>query len=304
MTISRVSDAQSFALLVSRTGQLQASLQTLEQQIASGKRIFSPDDDPLAAAASTRAQSALAALAQYGSGSRFGTDVLGAQDKALDEGEQILVRAEEIATQQASSLLSPGERAAAREEVHGLLEALTAIGNTELGGRRVFAGLAADSTAAPFAAVPEDVSAYDPATAYSGSTQEFFVKVGGSADDRVRITTRGDTVFGGALAALKDLWTALETSGGAGGTLAELGTARDALATERASVGARQSELIARTSQVKSLTVEQQKALSEAQDSDLVAVIARLTETQTALQAALTAGAEIARTSLVDLLKL
>ena len=69
MTISRVSDAQSFALLVSRTGQLQASLQTLEQQVASGKRIFSPDDDPLAAAASTRAQSALAALAQYGSGS-------------------------------------------------------------------------------------------------------------------------------------------------------------------------------------------------------------------------------------------
>ena len=55
---------------------------------------------------------------------------------------------------------------------------------------------------------------------------------------------------------------------------------------------------------MKSLTVEQQKALSEAQDSDLVAVIARLTETQTALQAALTAGAEIARTSLVDLLKL
>ena len=148
------------------------------------------------------------------------------------------------------------------------------------------------------------MSAYDPAKAYTGSTQEFFVKVGGSADDRVRITTRGDTVFGGALAALKDLWTALDTNGGAGGTLAELGTARDALSTERASVGARQSELIARTSQVKSLTVEQQKALSEAQDSDLVAVIARLTETQTALQAALTAGAEIARTSLVDLLKL
>src|SRR5262249_25998013 len=140
--------------------------------------------------------------------------------------------------------------------------------------------------------------------AYTGSTQEFSVKVGSSADDRVRITTRGDTVFGGALTALKDLWTALNTGGDTNATLGELGTARDALATERASVGARQSELIARPSQVKSLTLDQQKALSDAQDTDLVTVIARLTQTQTALQAALTAGAEIAHTSLVDLLKL
>ena len=302
MTISRVSDAQSFSLLVDRTGQLQVSLQTLEQEVSSGKRLFTPDDDPIGAATATRAQSSLAALAQYDSSSNFGTDVLGAENKALGEGEQILVRAEEIATQQASSLLSPGERAAAREEVHGLLEGLTALGNTELGGRRIFGGLALDG-AAPFASVPEDVSAYDPAKAYTGSAQEFSVKVGGASSERVRITTRGDAVFGSSLQALKDLWTALDTNGDTAGTLAGLAAAGDDLSTERASVGARQAELVGRTSQVKSLTVDQQKALSEAEDADLVAVIARLTQTQTALQAALTAGAAIARTSLVDLLR-
>ena len=304
MTISRLSDAQSFSLLAQRTGQLQVSLQTLEQEVASGKRLFTPDDDPLAAAAATRARSALAALGQYGSASGFGTEVLGAEDDALGQGEQVLVRAEEIATQQASSLLSPGERAAAREEVHGLLEALTTLGNTELGGRRIFAGLALDTAAAPFAAVPEDASTYDPSAAYTGSTQEFSVKVGGASTERVRITTRGDAVFTSSLRALKNLWTALDTNGDAGGTLAELAAGRDDLATERASVGARQAELVDRTSQVKGLTIDQQKALSDAEDADLVAVIARLTQTQTALQAALAAGAEIARTSLVDLLKL
>ena len=302
MTISRLSDAQSFSLLAQRTGQLQVSLQTLEQEVASGKRLFTPDDDPLAAAAATRARSALAALGQYGSASGFGTEVLGAEDDALGQGEQVLVRAEEIATQQASSLLSPGERAAAREEVHGLLEALTTLGNTELGGRRIFGGLALDG-AAPFASVPEDVSAYDPAKAYTGSAQEFSVKVGGTSSERVRITTRGDAVFTSSLRALKDLWTALDTNGDTGGTLTELAAARDDLATERASVGARQAELIDRTAQVKGLTLDQQKALSEAQDADLVAVIARLTQTQTALQAALAAGAQIARTSLVNLLQ-
>ena len=302
MTISRVSDAQSFSLLVDRTGQLQVSLQTLEQEVASGKRLFTPDDDPLGAAAAARAHSSLAALAQYGSASSFGTDVLGAEDKALGEAGQILVRAQEIATQQASSILSPAERAAAREEVHGLLEGLTSLGNSELGGRRIFSGLALDG-AVPFAAVPDDVSGYDPTKAYTGSAQEFSVKVGGASSERVRITTRGDAVFGSSLQALKDLWTALDTNGDTAGTLAGLAAARDDLSTERASVGARQAELVGRTSQVKSLTVEQQKALSEAEDADLVAVIARLTQTQTALQAALTAGAAIARTSLVDLLR-
>src|SRR2546428_5278843 len=301
MTISRVSDAQSFSLLVDRTGQLQVSLQTLEQEVAGGKRLFTPDDDPLGAAAATRAHSSLAALAQYGSASSFGTDVLGAEDKALGEAEQILVRAEEIATQQASSLLSPAERAAAREEVHGLLEGLTSLGNSELGGRRLFSGLALDG-AVPFASVPDDVSGYDP-KAYTGSAQEFSVKVGGASSERVRITTRGDAVFGSSLQALKDLWTALDTNGDTAGTLAGLAAARDDLSTERASVGARQAELVGRTSQVKSLTIDQQKALSEAEDAALVAVIARLTQTQTALQAALTAGAAIARTSLVDLLR-
>src|SRR5438552_3568830 len=121
---------------------------------------------------------------------------------------------------------------------------------------------------------------------------------------RSRSTTRGDTVFQRSLQALKDLWTALDTNGDTAGTLAGLGSARDDLSTERASVGARQAELVSRTSQVKSLTVDQQKVLSDAQDADLVAVIARLTQTQTALQATLTAGAEIAQTSLVDLLRL
>ena len=302
MTISRVSDAQSFSLLVDRTGQLQVSLQTLEQEVSSGKRLFTPDDDPVGAATVTRAQSSLAALAQYGSGSSFGTEVLGAEDTALGEAQQILVRGEEIATQQASTLLSPGERAAAREEVHGLLEGLTALGDSEHAGRRIFGGLALDA-AAPFVAVPADLSTYDPSKAYTGSAQEFSVKTGGTSSERVRITTRGDTVFQSSLQALKNLWTALDTNGDTAGTLAGLSAARDDLSTERASVGARQAELVSRTAQVKSLTLDQQKVLSGAQDADLVAVIARLTQTQTALQAALTAGATIARTSLVDLLR-
>jgi len=301
MAISRVSDAQTFELLTQRTGQLQVAIRTLQEQIASGKRLQTPDQDPSGAGQVVRLEGDLAALGQYAESSRFGSDVLGAEDKALGEADNILVRAEEIATQQASSLLSPAERAAAREEVHGLLQGLTAVGNSELAGRRLFGGLALDASP-PFA--DPDGAGYTASTAYAGSTQEFSVKIGSGASERVRVSTRGDTVFQGALQGLEDLETALATGGDVAGTLAGLAQGRATLAAERASVGARQAELVDRTTQVSGLTIGEEGSLSRVADADLVAVITQLTQAQTALQATLAAGAQLAQTSLVNLLRL
>jgi flagellar hook-associated protein 3 FlgL len=303
MAISRISDTQMFSFLTDRVGRQQVRINSLQEAIASGKRFASPDEDPLGAAQVVRLDGSVSALGQYTESSRFGTDVLGAQDDALGQAGNILVRAQEIATQQASGLVGPEERAAAEQEVHGLLEGLTALGNSEQGGRRLFGGLALDA-AAPFAAPPADLTTYDPTTAYAGSTQDFFVKVGSSATERVRISTRGDTVFQSSLQALHDLWTALHTNGNVAGTLSGLAQGRADLAAERASVGARQSQLLDRTSQVSSLTLQQQKALSTVQDADLATVITQLTQAQTALQATLAAGAQLAQTSLVNLLKI
>ena len=300
MSIGRVSDAQNFAFLVARAGRLQATIDDLQEQIASGKRIRRPEQDGFAAGEVVRLGSDLGGLAQYADSSKFGTTVLGAQDQALGEAEQIMVRAQEIATQQGSGLLSPSERAAAAEEVHGLLQSLTAIGNEELAGRRLFGGLALDAPA-PF--TDPDAQGYSASTAYVGSTQEFSITVGGSAAERVRISTRGDTVFGGALVALESLETALTTGGNVPGTLAALAQGQATIDAERASVGAREAGLVDRTQQVGGLTVRAQESLSHVQDADLASVVARLTQTQTALQATLLAGAQIAQTSLLDVIR-
>src|SRR5262249_53292799 len=199
--------------------------------------------------------------------------VLGAEDDALGNAQQLLVRAREIATQQASGLLGPGERTAAAEEVHGLLQGLTALGNSELAGRRLFGGLALDAPA-PF--TDPDATGYDPSTAYVGSTQQFSIATGTSASETVRISTRGDTVFGAGLTALPALDTALAKSGNAAGTLAGLPQAGDAIDAERASVGARESQLVDRGNQLSGLTLKTQTSLSKAQDADLTDVVARL----------------------------
>jgi flagellar hook-associated protein 3 FlgL len=285
-------------------------IRRLQEEIASGRRLLSPEEDAAGAAEVVRLNGSLAALAEHARSSGFGNDILSAQDHALADAREILVRAREIATQQASGLLGDDERAAAREEVHGLLEGLTAIANSELAGRRLFGGLALDAPA-PFA--DPNSTGYTAATAYTGSTQEFSLRVGSSSTERVRLSTQGSDVFGGvpgtphALEALEALETALAPGGTAAdvrATLLDLEQGENTLEEERASVAARQEQLIAQGSRVSGVTLQEQGALSRVRDSDLATVITELTQAQTALQAMLATAGQLAQTSLVNLLKI
>ncbi len=300
MAISRVTDAQVFALLTERAGRLQATIDSLQEQIASGKKLLQPDQDPLGASQVIRHGTDLAALGQYAASATFGTNVLGLEDTVLADAAATMQRAEQIATEQSSDLNADG-RETAILEVHGLLQSLTVDANQQYAGRSLYGGLTADTTP-PFA--DPDTPGYSAATAFSGSTQELEIKVGPTPSERVRVTTRGDQVFGSALTALEALETALRTGGDVAGTLSALAQGRDAIVSERASVGARQAQLQERTSQVADQKLRVQTALSSIQDADPVTVITQLTQAQQAFEAVLAAGARVAQTSLVDLLKI
>ena len=303
MAITRLSTAQQFAFLSERVPQLEVTLNELREQVASGKRLTSAIQDPFAAASVLRFNADLSSLAQHDTTSQFGTTVLGVEDKVLTDAKSLIVRAEEIATQMSSSTNSADERLAAAEEVHGLLEAMTALGNTEFEGRRIFAGLALES-APPFA--DPNTPGYTAATAFDpAATYEFEVKVGNTPSERVRISTRGDTVFTDALVSLEALEGELRSATpDVPGTLDALKQARDTLAAEQSSAGVRMSGLITRTDQVHGLTLKVQEARSRTQDADLTVVIAQLTQAQTALQALLGLGSQLAQLSLTNLLRL
>jgi len=65
----------------------------------------------------------------------------------------------------------------------------------------------------------------------------------------------------------------------------------------------RQSRLAAEALRVSKLTLGDQRALSRALDTDVAAASVALTQAQTALQATLAATAQLAGTSLLDLLR-
>jgi flagellar hook-associated protein 3 FlgL len=300
MAVQRVSDAQTFSFITERAGQLQVAIRDLQEQVSTGNKLLRLEQDPLGAKDALRAQASIASLTEYNNSVQFGKDVLSAQDQALGQGVNILTRAEEIATQFAQDLT--GNRASGLEEVHGLLQALTTLGNTEFAGRRLYSNLALNAPP-PFA--DPNTPGYDPSTAFTGSTEEFSIKVGSSAGERVQISTQGDTVFTSSLQALFDLQTALSSpAGDVKGTLAALTSARDTLDTARASVGAREAQLNDQATLISGSTALEQGTLSRVKDADMISVISQLTQVQNALQATLQAGIQIAQTSLVNLIKL
>ena len=301
MSIIRVSDAQTSDYIEARMMRLQGDLRLLQEQLVSGRRLLRPEDDPLGAGEVVRASASLAALGRYRDGANLGVQMLHAQDDSLADATALLVRAEELATQHASALYGPAQRAAAREEVHGLLQELVAVANGSFAGRRLWSGLALEAPP-PFAdpATP----GWTAATAFTGSTYEFEVKIGPDGGDRVRASTRGDTVFTAALQALETLETTLAGSTPVAPTLDGLAAARSGLASERASVGARQAQLQDRIGRVRGLELQEESSRAAVRDVDFAMAASRLAEAQTALQALLAAAAQIKESSLSSLLRL
>jgi len=302
MSIFRVSDSLQFTVLGQRLNQIQVQIKNLNDQITTGQRLQTPDQDPVGAAEVVRLDGNLSALTGYNQASQFGQDVLAKQDDDLGQVNDILTRAQEIAQEFSSDLVTQDQRNVAASDVHGLLKAVTQIANGTIFGRQVYAALQPESAAAPFA--DPDSTGYDPTAAYSGPADPFSVRVASGAADTVQLTTPGDQVFTSTLVSLSDLEDRLRTGAPIPTTITGLETARNDIEAARASVGVREKTLIDRSTQVTAQVDQTKGTRSRVADTDMTLAIAQLSQLQLALQAALAAGSQIAQTSLTGLLRL
>lgn len=295
----RVSDFQTSTQVLTNLNRLKQREQVLNEQVGSGFRLNRPSDDPAGAGAVVRSTSVLHELGQDRRATTFARGFLGAQDAVLDDATSILTRAREIATQLANGTYSDGERAAAAAEVHQLLGAVVATGNAELGGRRLFsAGADVVPGGEPF--VDPDDPGFDPANPYVGSPDPLEVDIGGG--QRIRVSTRGDQVFGSTIEALADLEARLLAGTNPADALPALEAAAGDISTERADVGTRLQRVDARTTQIGQNEVITSEVLNDTRGSDLVDIVTELTAVQSQLQVAAAAAQQTLQTSLVNLL--
>lgn len=115
-------------------------LKNINEQIASSRRINRPSDDPVGITHALNIREVLSQIEQYGTNIKFGQSWLQMTDSALQQVQELTVRAKTIANQSATGTYTASARRNAAQEIKNMSEQIVQIGNTKIAGRYIFGG--------------------------------------------------------------------------------------------------------------------------------------------------------------------
>ncbi len=298
MRITNNTLSENIVRQIQTLGSQQAKLQT---QVASGQRIFNPEDDPTAVGRVLNLESEQRQIAQFTRNADRAFEVSQASFAGLQQLKKVSDRATEIGTLGAGALSADATRAYATE-VDQLIEQTLQLTNTRFRNDYLFAGTATDTP--PYVAT-RDAAGKVATVAYAGNSDRVSIQVSENAS--IAPGTTGETNLGlrdflGQLIALRDGLTVNDT---AAITSAQTGliAAEDELVSALAEHGGMQTRIEANRAQQQQRADNIESLVSSETDVDLPSTIVRLNQTQTAYQAALQSAANIMRISLLDYIK-
>lgn len=274
-------------------GNIENSLETLngvQRQIATGKKLTAFSDDASGASQSLALRSALDDNKQYQRDVDQAKSFLSAGDTALSSAGDLLRSARQIAVQGANSVQTPDQNAALVAQVNGLVSQLTQIANTSLHGKYLFGGT--QTKTAP----------YDANQNYQGNSAPLTAEIG--AGYSLQINTVGSTAFGPAFSALTSLKADL-AAGSATAVSGDIAHVDDALTTlngVRANLGAKTNEVDGVRQRLTQAQGEYESAVSSIEDVDLATAYVQLQSAQNIYQASLSTTAKAFQYSLADYL--
>ena len=124
-------------------GRAQESLLRTQQQIATGKRVMTPSDDPVASTQAAGVMQAKATLAQYQSNIGTAKDAIGLDESVLSQVTDTLQRVRDLVVQAGSAGLADADRASLARDASSRLDQLIGLANSKDGnGNFMFSGFA------------------------------------------------------------------------------------------------------------------------------------------------------------------
>ncbi len=121
-------------------------LNDLQQQVASGKRILRPSDDPIGAANVLKMTVKKSSIEYYNNNLIYAKTNVSDTDAAFSSVSNILNRFKELAVRGANGTLNQGDRNVIASEMQTLLEQVIADANTKTTAGYIFSGSAAQNT--------------------------------------------------------------------------------------------------------------------------------------------------------------
>ncbi len=189
----RISTSMIFdAGLASMQRQSSALLST-QQQVASGRRILSPSDDPVAAARALEVEQAKGMNTRYLGNQKAAAETLGMMENKLASVEEVILRARTLAVQVGNASLSQADRQSVADELREQFTELLALANSTDGtGQYLFSGYMTSTS--PFSGAVETVTASASSDiAYAGDEGQRLLQVGTSR--QMAISASGTEVF-------------------------------------------------------------------------------------------------------------
>ncbi len=137
----RISTLTAFDQSVSSINRQQAQFMKVGQQVASGRRVVNPSDDPQAAARAVGVGQSKAITQQHMDARVSARNALSQQESILNSTSDAIVRAKTLLVQAASGTLTDADRASVASELKGVFENLLGQANsTDGNGRYLFGG--------------------------------------------------------------------------------------------------------------------------------------------------------------------
>ncbi len=185
MSTSRISTLGTYQSSLAQILAKQTAMAKTQQQLASGSRLTTGADDPLAAGSATTMDRSVARLAQYDKNASAVQNRLNMQESALSQVNELLSSARTLTVQANNAPLSTDDLAAIAKQVQSIKDQLLSLANGTDGlGRYLFGGT--DDGSSPFSISAGNVS-------YNGNQTQRKVEVAGG--QRVEDTIPGSQLF-------------------------------------------------------------------------------------------------------------
>jgi flagellar hook-associated protein 3 FlgL len=286
--------------IITQIQQLSLQQSKLQSQVSSGLRITQPEDDPASFGRVMNLDSETRALGQYGANANSALQISQATYSNLQQIKTISDRATQIGTLGTGTSGTDAMNAYA-SEVDQLIEQAVQQGNSQFNGNYLFAGTAVNT---PPYTVARNAAGQVTGVTYAGNTAQASIPLSQTANiapGSDGATNQGLGDFVNHLVALRDALTAGDTTAVAtaqSGLLTTENTMVNAIAEQ----GAVQMRISVSQAQQQTSLQDISKLASDETSADIPTTVVKLTQAQTAYQAALQSSANLMHTSLLDYL--
>jgi flagellar hook-associated protein 3 FlgL len=281
-----------------------ARLGKYQDQLATGKKINRPSDDPVIAMKGMIYRTNLTEVEQFKRNFSEAYNWIENSDAALDKAMQALQRIRELVVQASNDTYESSQRASISEEIKQLTEHLASIANTKVGDKYIFNGT--DTLTQPV-----DLNQNPPVV--STNTNEVKIELSKGIYISVNVnptkvfnydnTAKGNGLFSDLESLNNDLNDATKSGKDINQYLSYIDKHINSFLSARAELGARLNRIELMEERIDQQEVIANRILSDNEDADIERVITDLKTQESVHRAALGVGARIIQPTLLDFLR-